>query len=50
MNHGVAVGANRNKVRFWIYFVFSTNICQRQNVVHVNEVLSNGTVSLFEIK
>lgn len=50
MNHGVAVGANRDKVFDRVHHIALTDIAQRQNMMNVDEPLSNLTVLRPEIE
>ena len=38
MNYGMAIGAKRNQIDYWINYVTFTLVCHRNYVMHMDEV------------
>ena len=50
MNHRMTVRTNRNQIFNWVYFVFLTNLSNRDNVVNVNETFAKVAINTHKIK
>jgi len=50
VNHGVAVWTDRNQIGFWIKSVFLADVADRRDMVNMDELLSQFSISFFKIK